>query len=58
MLEIKRLYEKEILEKAEDFLEERFKARIMICHEDDKDRYNPELRATLSMPCRPAIYVE
>jgi leucyl-tRNA synthetase len=52
------LKEKEVIEDAKDFLADRFKARIIVYSEDEKERYDPKLRAMLSMPCRPAIYVE
>jgi leucyl-tRNA synthetase len=58
LLEIGMLKEKKIIDEAEDFLADRFKARIIVYSEDEKERYDPRLRAVLSMPCRPAIYIE
>jgi leucyl-tRNA synthetase len=58
LLEIGTLKEKEVIEEAKDFLADRFNARIIIYSENEKKRYDPKLRATLSMPCRPAIYIE
>jgi len=58
LLKIKTLNEKRILESAEDFLKARFKAQITSYQEDDRNIYDPRLRATSSMPCRPAIYIE
>jgi len=58
LLEIGTLKEKEVIEEAKDFLADRFKARIIVYSENEKERYDPKLRATLSMPCRPAIYIE
>jgi hypothetical protein len=58
LLEIGTLKEKEVIEEAKDFLADRFKARIIVYSENEKERYDPKLRATLSTPCRPAIYIE
>ncbi|MDI6905121.1 MAG: leucine--tRNA ligase [Candidatus Bathyarchaeia archaeon] len=58
LLKIKAFNEKEVIEDAEDFLGERFKAQIKIYNEEDKERYDPLQRAVTSMPCRPAIYIE
>ena len=58
LLKIGTLKEKEVIEEAKDFLADRFKARIIVYSEDEKERYDPKLRARLSMPCRPAIYIE
>jgi len=58
LLKIGMLKEKKVIEEAKDFLADRFKARIIVYSEDEKERYDPRLRAMLSMPCRPAIYIE
>jgi leucyl-tRNA synthetase len=58
LLEIGTLKEKEVIEEAKDFLAGRFEARIIVYSENEKKRYDPKLKATLSMPCRPAIYIE
>ncbi|MBS7633329.1 class I tRNA ligase family protein, partial [Candidatus Bathyarchaeota archaeon] len=50
--------EKETLKSAKDFLAERFAAEIHVYSEEDVERYDPKMRASLSAPCRPAIYVE
>jgi leucyl-tRNA synthetase len=58
LLKIGTLKEKEVIEDAKVFLADRFRARIIVYTEDEEERYDPKLRATLSMPCRPAIYIE
>ena len=58
LLEIGTLKEKEVIEEAKDFLVDRFNACIIVYSENEKERYDPKLRAMLSMPCRPAIYIE
>ena len=58
MLRIGAFNEKEVIEGALDFLSERFKAQVMAYSEEDKERYDPKQRALMSMPCRPAIYIE
>jgi len=52
------LREKDVIADAVDFLSERFSAKVTVFDEEDKDRYDPRLRAAGSMPCRPAIYIE
>lgn len=52
------LDEKKIIADAENFLTERLKAEIDVYNEEDNERYDPKQRATLSLPCRPAIYIE
>jgi leucyl-tRNA synthetase len=52
------LREKDVIADAVDFLSERFSAKVTVFDEEDKDRYDPRLRADGSMPCRPAIYIE
>ena len=58
LLRIGSLKEKEVIEAAKDFLADRFRARIIVYGDDEKKRYDPKRRAMLSMPCRPAIYIE
>ena len=58
MLRIGAFNEKEVIEGALGFLSERFKAQVMAYSEEDKERYDPKQRALMSMPCRPAIYIE
>lgn len=59
LLETNVLDEKRILENAKSFLKEKFGAQnITIYTEDEEERYDPKLKAALSMPCRPAIYIE
>jgi leucyl-tRNA synthetase len=50
--------EKELIEEALGFLEERFNAKVTVYDEEDKERYDPKQRATLAMPGQAAIYVE
>lgn len=52
------LREKDVIADAVDFLSERFSAKVTVFDEEDKDCYDPRLRAAGSMPCRPAIYIE
>ncbi len=40
------------------FLEGEFKARVELFDEEDESRYDPKGRAKISMPLRPAIYIE
>jgi leucyl-tRNA synthetase len=58
MLRIGAFNEKEVIEGALGFLSERFKAQVMVYSEEDKETYDPKQRALMSMPCRPAIYIE
>jgi leucyl-tRNA synthetase len=58
MLKLKELNEKAAIEDAKGFLEDRFKAKIMVYGEEDAGRYDPRSRAALCVPRRPAIYVE
>ncbi len=58
ILQMKKLDEKEAIKSAENFLSERFKAQIMVYDEEEKGRYDPRKRATLSAPFKPAIYIE
>ena len=58
MLKIRAFNEKEVMEDARDFLEERFKAQIIVCNEENKGCYDPKQKAVMSMPYRPAIYIE
>jgi leucyl-tRNA synthetase len=50
--------EKEFIESALDFLEERFNAKAAVYGEEDKARYDPKQRAALAIPGQPAIYIE
>ncbi len=50
--------EKEVIEEARDFLSRKFEAEVIICSEDEKGLYDPEMKARLSAPHRPAIYIE
>ena len=50
--------EKEFVESALDFLEERFNAKVTVYSEEDKARYDPKQRAALAIPSQPAIYIE
>jgi len=58
LLKIGMLEEKAIIADAKIFLSERFKTEIMVYSEDYEQRYDPRQRATMAMPCRPAIYIE
>ncbi|MCK4434728.1 hypothetical protein KAU92_04495, partial [Candidatus Bathyarchaeota archaeon] len=58
LLQIGALNEKKVIEDGKDFLTDRVKARIIVSREDEKNRYDPKQKATLSIPCRPAIYIE
>jgi leucyl-tRNA synthetase len=58
ILKIDASSEKEAIEDAKGFLAERFKAEIMVYGEEDRERYDPKKRATLSAPLKPAIYIE
>ena len=51
------LDEKGFIEKAKAFLEKRFKTKIFVYSEDDKDRYDPKNRAKLAIPGQPAIFI-
>ena len=50
--------EKEFLESALGFLEERFSAKVNVYGEEDQERFDPKHRAALAMPGQPAIYIE
>jgi leucyl-tRNA synthetase len=52
------LDEKAVLTNAVGFLSERFNAQVKAFDEKDTQRYDPKQRASISMPCRPAIYIE
>jgi leucyl-tRNA synthetase len=58
VLTIKKLNEKGVIEGAKEFLEDRFKAQVMVFEEGDEARIDPKERAVTSMPRRPAIYIE
>ena len=50
--------EKEFIESALSFLEERFNAKVAVYVEDDQARFDPKQRAALAIPGQPAIYIE
>jgi hypothetical protein len=50
--------EKDFIESALSFLEERFNAKVAVYGEEDKARYDPKRRAALTIPGQPAIYIE
>ena len=50
--------EKEFVESALNFLEERFGAKVAVYDEEDSSRYDPKQRAALAIPGQPAIYIE
>jgi len=58
LLKIEAFNEKDVIEEARSFLMDRFKAQIVVYSEEDKKRYDPKQRALVTMPCRPAIYIE
>jgi leucyl-tRNA synthetase len=58
LLGIGMLDEKAVLTNAVGFLSERFNAQVKAFDERDTQRYDPKQRASISMPCRPAIYIE
>jgi leucyl-tRNA synthetase len=58
ILKIKISNEKRAIEDAKDFLREKFNAQIAVYDEEDIERYDPKQKAAMSMPCRPAIYIE
>jgi leucyl-tRNA synthetase len=58
LLKVGMFDEKAMIADAASFLEDRFKAHIMVYAEQDVERYDPKQRSMLSMPCRPAIYIE
>jgi leucyl-tRNA synthetase len=58
LLKIGMIDEKATISDAMSFLSGRFKAKIMVYDEGEEERYDPKQRAAMSMPCRPAIYIE
>jgi leucyl-tRNA synthetase len=58
LLEIGLFDERNAIIEAQSFLSERFNADVIVCGEDEKERFDPRQRAATSMPYRPAIYVE
>ena len=50
--------EKEFVESALSFLEERFNAKVAVYSETDQARFDPKQRAALAVPGQPAIYIE
>ena len=57
-LHIGMMNENEALRQAEDFFEREFNAKVYTYSEDDIQRYDPNKKAGLARPCRPAIYIE
>ena len=58
VLKIKAVDEKDILDEAVAFLEERFKAEVSVFSEVDENCYDPKFRAAMALPHQPAIFVE
>ena len=52
------LNEQKILSEARQFLEKELNTPVTIYREDDPGRYDPQGRAKLAKPRRPAIYIE
>ena len=50
--------EKEFIESALSFLEERFNAKVAVYAEKDPARFDPKRRSALAIPGQPAIYIE
>jgi hypothetical protein len=50
--------EKEVIEDAKDFLRQKFNAQIALYDEENIEHYDPKQKAMMSMPYRPAIYIE
>jgi hypothetical protein len=57
-LKTKLIDEKGAIEEAKNFLRKRFKAQIAVYDEEDMERYDPKQKAMMSIPYRPAIYIE
>jgi leucyl-tRNA synthetase len=58
MMMVKALDEEKVIEDAKDFLMQRFNAQITVYKEEDDRRYDPKNKASVSVPYRPAIYIE
>jgi leucyl-tRNA synthetase len=58
MLKIKMLDEKGVIEDAKGLLMQMFNAEIIVYSEEDEERYDPKNKAVVSIPYRPAIYIE
>jgi leucyl-tRNA synthetase len=58
LLKIGAVNEKEIVQGAVGFLEERFNAEVDVYSEEDAGRYDPKQRAGLALPGQPAIFIE
>ncbi len=58
LLKIGILDETTTLKEAEKFLKEELRSEIKVYMEEDKHLYDPEKRAHLAKPYRPAIYIE
>jgi len=52
------LDEKDFIESAKDFFENRYKTKIYVYSEDDSEKYDPKQRAKLAIPGQPAIFIE
>ena len=48
----------EVLKAAADFYKNETDAEVKVYHEDDTEKYDPNNRAQLAQPYRPAIYIE
>jgi len=58
VLKMKALDEKAAIGDAKDLLKQRLKAQVEVYDEEDSQRYDPKYKAALSMPFKPAIYIE
>ncbi len=58
LLEAGKIDELEALQGAGQFFSKELKAEVIVYREDDDSKYDPEGRAHLSKPHRPAIYIE
>ena len=58
LAKIEIINEKEFIESALGFLEDRFNSKVAVYREEDKKRFDPKRRAALAVPGHPAIYIE
>jgi len=58
LLRTGRLQEKKVIEDAREFLAKRFRAQVVVYSEDEEEKFDPKRKAPLSIPLRPAIYIE
>jgi len=58
LLQVGVIDEREVLRKAEKFLEGEFDAEVSVYEEEDPKIYDPKDRARLAKPYRPAIFIE